>query len=75
MCRKAGAAFDGWTLIDAGGGVVVDLDDKGKEYYSERKVAALTRGGLGKVVGPGRYCPPRHPPHFRPSFLELPVVT
>ena len=38
VCRKAGAAFDGWTLIDAGGGVVVDLDDKGKEYYSERKV-------------------------------------
>jgi len=22
-------------------------------------------------VGPGRYCSPRHPTHFKPSFLEL----
>ena len=30
-----------WTLIDAGGGVVVDLDDDGNEIFSERKVNAL----------------------------------
>ena len=28
----------GWTLIDAGGGVVVDLDENGNETYSQRKV-------------------------------------
>ena len=22
-------------------------------------------------VGPGEYCPPRHPTHFKPSFIEL----
>lgn len=30
-----------WALIDAGGGVVVDLDSSGNEVYSERKVAKL----------------------------------
>lgn len=30
-----------WTLIDAGGGVVVDLDESGNEVYSTRKVDAL----------------------------------
>ena len=24
-----------------------------------------------KDVGPGGYCPPRHPTHFRPSFPDL----
>lgn len=42
--RKAGA-FRG-ALIDAGGGVVVDLDRRGHEVYSRRKVAALRRHGL-----------------------------
>eukprot|EP00227_Mantoniella_beaufortii_P015526 CAMPEP_0197578006 /NCGR_PEP_ID=MMETSP1326-20131121/2417_1 /TAXON_ID=1155430 /ORGANISM="Genus nov. species nov., Strain RCC2288" /LENGTH=372 /DNA_ID=CAMNT_0043141153 /DNA_START=216 /DNA_END=1334 /DNA_ORIENTATION=- len=50
VCRKAGAAFDGWTLIDAGGGVMVDLDKEGNELYSARKIDALKRGGVGKVV-------------------------
>jgi shikimate kinase len=34
-----------WTLIDAGGGVVVDLDLNGNEVFSERKVDAL-RGAV-----------------------------
>jgi hypothetical protein len=32
---------------------------------------AHLRIGKLKAVGPDRYCPPRHPPHFAPSFLEL----
>lgn len=32
-------------IIDAGGGVVVDLDKQGNEIYSERKVAALKARG------------------------------
>lgn len=40
----------GWALIDAGGGVVVDLDEDGNEVYSQRKVDVLKREGLGKVV-------------------------
>ncbi len=40
------AAFPQGALIDAGGGVVVDLDADGNEIYSERKVAALKRHGL-----------------------------
>jgi hypothetical protein len=46
VCEKvlasasAEAAADGeeWLLIDAGGGVVVDLDEDGNEVYSQRKV-------------------------------------
>lgn len=49
VCVKAGRAFDGWTLIDAGGGVVTDLDENGEEVYSERKVAALKQNG-GLIV-------------------------
>ena len=41
VCKKAGSAFDGWTLIDAGGGVLTDLDENGEEVYSQRKVDAL----------------------------------
>lgn len=33
-------------IIDAGGGVVVDLDAEGREIYSERKMTALKRHGL-----------------------------
>ena len=33
------------VIVDCGGGVVVDLDEQGKEVYSERKVAALKTGG------------------------------
>jgi shikimate kinase len=34
-------------IIDAGGGVVVDLDDDGDEVYSDRKVALLrSRGSI-----------------------------
>jgi len=40
------SAFPGGALIDCGGGVVVDLDDDGKEIYSERKVTALRRHSL-----------------------------
>jgi shikimate kinase len=57
VCREVAgqAVCDGeWLLIDAGGGVVVDLDEEGNEMYSTRKV-----GGLGK----GMCC--RHPRGFR----------
>ena len=40
------AAIEGGCLIDAGGGVVVELDDEGRERFSEAKVAALRRHGL-----------------------------
>ncbi|MBF0341021.1 MAG: shikimate kinase [Magnetococcales bacterium] len=33
-------------IIDAGGGVVVDLDGEGAEIYSERKMNALKRNGF-----------------------------
>lgn len=38
------AALDG-LIIDAGGGVLVDLDDDGKEVFSHRKVDLLKSGG------------------------------
>jgi len=49
VAKKAASAFEGWTLIDAGGGGGGDLDEDGKEVYSERKVAALKANG-GLVV-------------------------
>jgi shikimate kinase len=39
------AAFEGGALVDAGGGVVVELDREGRERYSARKVDALRRHG------------------------------
>ncbi len=45
VVRRA-SAFQGGALIDCGGGVVVDLDDAGREIYSERKIAALKRHSL-----------------------------
>lgn len=45
VVRKV-SAFTSGALIDAGGGVVVDLDDAGEEVYSERKVEALRENGL-----------------------------
>ena len=39
------AAIRGGALIDAGGGVVVELDPRGAERYSARKVDALRRHG------------------------------
>jgi shikimate kinase len=33
------------VIIDCGGGVVVELDESGREIYSERKVAELKAGG------------------------------
>jgi shikimate kinase len=44
VAQKAGALRG--ALIDAGGGVVVDLDRRGQEVFSRRKVAALRRRGL-----------------------------
>jgi len=29
--------------------------------------------GSGEA-GPGRYCPPRHPTHLEPSFLEVNAI-
>ena len=39
------AALEGGALIDAGGGVVVELDRDGRERYSAHKVDALRRHG------------------------------
>ena len=51
VCKRVALLCDrGWCLIDAGGGVVVDLDDDGDETYSQRKVDTLKRNGLGKIV-------------------------
>jgi len=44
-CRKVGAINE-FALVDCGGGVVVDLDAEGTEYYSERKVDALKENGI-----------------------------
>ena len=40
------STFRSGALIDAGGGVVVDLDKEGKEVFSERKVRALRQNSL-----------------------------
>jgi len=40
------AAFEREALLDCGGGVVVDLDDRGEEVFSQRKVEAIRRHGL-----------------------------
>jgi len=40
------AAFEREALLDCGGGVVVDLDERGDEVFSERKVEAIRRHGL-----------------------------
>ena len=39
------AAIPGGALVDAGGGVVVELDREGRERYSAQKVDALRRHG------------------------------
>ena len=44
VVRKAGA-IPGGALLDAGGGVVVDLDAAGREIYAPAKVAALRAHG------------------------------
>eukprot|EP00242_Pyramimonas_sp_CCMP2087_P006517 CAMPEP_0198209992 /NCGR_PEP_ID=MMETSP1445-20131203/18139_1 /TAXON_ID=36898 /ORGANISM="Pyramimonas sp., Strain CCMP2087" /LENGTH=260 /DNA_ID=CAMNT_0043883921 /DNA_START=128 /DNA_END=907 /DNA_ORIENTATION=- len=43
---KKSAAISEWALIDAGGGVVVDLDEDGNEVFSSRKVDALRATGV-----------------------------
>ena len=48
VAQKCGA-FDAWALIDAGGGVVVDLDASGGEVFSTRKLDAL-RGAHGALI-------------------------
>ena len=40
------ARFEGGALIDAGGGVVVELDEAGNERFGAEKVEALRRHGL-----------------------------
>jgi len=44
VVRKVGA-LEGGALIDCGGGVVAELDDEGRERYSEAKVRELRRHG------------------------------
>lgn len=43
---KKAASFKGGALIDCGGGVIVDLDDRGDEIFSERKANALRTHGV-----------------------------
>ena len=41
-----------WLIIDAGGGVVVDLDEEsGDEVYSQRKVPSVAPPHLSPLVG------------------------
>lgn len=42
VCKLS--AMDG-LIIDAGGGIIVDLDGQGHEVYSDRKVDLLTKNG------------------------------
>jgi hypothetical protein len=44
QATKKAAALPAFALIDAGGGVLVDLDVDGNEIYSERKVYPLRAG-------------------------------
>jgi len=46
LATKKAASLPAFSLIDAGGGVLVDLDGDGNEIYSERKAAALKASGL-----------------------------
>lgn len=39
-------SFKGGALIDCGGGVVVDLDERGEEVFSKRKAEALRSTGV-----------------------------
>lgn len=43
---KKAASFKGGALIDCGGGVIVDLDDRGEEIFSERKAKALRKNSV-----------------------------
>jgi shikimate kinase len=73
------SAFDGGALLDCGGGVVVDVDAKGREVYSETNVRALRRRGrivylfrepeylLKRIEGD----PDRPALSTRDSFLEI----
>ena len=39
---------------------------------NQKELNRIERGlAWDAPVGPGRYCSPRHPTHFRPSFIEL----
>jgi shikimate kinase len=40
------SVFQREALLDCGGGVVVELDERDREIFSERKVAAIRRHGL-----------------------------
>jgi hypothetical protein len=52
---------------------------EGSGWVSRGRVATavVTAGGqrLRCKVGPATYCPPRHPPHCRPSFFALYGIT
>ena len=41
---KKVSALDG-AIVDCGGGVIVDIDDNGNEYFSKRKVDRLKQNG------------------------------
>jgi len=63
----AAAAANHTLAVDA-------LVEAGADVNAES--SALCRTALvAAVVGPDRSCPPRHPPHFRPSFPEFNGIT
>ena len=54
------------ALIEGGSGG--DFYREARDYFFYSQIRA--QGEDTTSVGPGGYCPPRHPPRFGPSFLE-----
>ena len=69
--RLAREDASGWTLIDAGGGVVVDLDENGNETYSQRKVRRRRDDPHSRAAFVAS--PPR--PSFARSFRRVAAAT
>lgn len=40
------SSFPEWQLLDCGGGIVVDLDEREREIFSDRKISALRANSL-----------------------------
>ena len=39
-------------------------------HCDDRQMSSDILVNLSLAVGPGRHCPPRHPTHFDPSFVD-----
>jgi shikimate kinase len=68
--RLAREDASGWTLIDAGGGVVVDLDKNGNETYSQRKVRRRDPSFFARTARSRRSRPI---PTFPPEATDAPT--